>query len=83
MADCEPSKPRTLQYDWKGKDLGPRNSLDAMDNNVQYEVFGVTKGTLTVKPAVVVSLVCWMLSPLGLVRYPVKSDRSRSSRITT
>ena len=51
MADCEPSKPRTLQYDWKGKDLGPRNSLDAMDNNVQYEVFGVTKGTLTVKPA--------------------------------
>ena len=51
MADCEPSKPRTLQYDWKGKDLGPRNSLGAMDNNVQYEVFGVTKGTLTVKPA--------------------------------
>ena len=51
MADCEPSKPRTLQYDWKGKDLGPRNSLEAMDNNVQYEVFGVTKGTLTVKPA--------------------------------
>ena len=41
MADREPSKPRTLQYDWKGKDLG---------NNVQYEVFCVTKGTLTVKP---------------------------------
>ena len=41
---------RTLQYDWKGKDLGLANSRRVMDNNVQYEVFGVTKGTLTVKP---------------------------------
>ena len=50
MAICKPSKTRALKYVWKGKDLGPRNSRGVMDNNVQYEVFGVTEGTLTVKP---------------------------------
>ena len=44
------AKTRTLKYDWKGKELGLPNSRGVMDNNVQYEEFVVTKGTLTVKP---------------------------------